>query len=103
VCRGAVEEYDTYVSEMDKSNPLVRRTINDQIRNMAIFNLFRRDTIYSLPAYLIVGSRESERPERGGPCCVYETLIILTRDTYYETGDPARLPDQLAEQWGQRH
>jgi hypothetical protein len=55
VCRGAVEEYDTYVSEMDKSSPLVRRTINDQIRNMAIFNTFRRDTIYSLSAYLIVG------------------------------------------------
>jgi hypothetical protein len=56
VCRGAVEEYDTYVSEMDKSNPLVRRTINDQIRNMAIFNLLlRRDIVYCLPAYLIVG------------------------------------------------
>ncbi len=55
VCRGAVEEYDTYVSEMDKSSPLVRRTINDQIRNMAIFNLFRRDAVYCLFAYLIVG------------------------------------------------
>jgi hypothetical protein len=55
LCRGAVEEYDTYVSEMDKSSPLVRRTINDQIRNMAIFNLFKRDTVYSLPDYLIVG------------------------------------------------
>jgi hypothetical protein len=42
VCREAVEEYDTYVSDMDKSNPMVRRTINDQIRNMAIFNLFKK-------------------------------------------------------------
>jgi hypothetical protein len=55
LCREAVEEYDTHVSEMDKSSPLVRRTINDQIRNMAIFNLFRRDNVYYLPAYLIVG------------------------------------------------
>jgi hypothetical protein len=28
-------------------------------------------------------------------------MVVLFRDTYYETGDPARLPAQLAGRWGQ--
>jgi hypothetical protein len=28
---------------------------------------------------------------------------VVTKDSYYETGDPARLPAQLAGRWGQRN
>ncbi len=29
--------------------------------------------------------------------------LEILRDTYYETGDPARLPAQVAGLWGQRN
>jgi hypothetical protein len=32
---------------------------------------------------------------------VYSHVQDLTRDTYYETGDPPRLPAQLEGRWGQ--
>jgi hypothetical protein len=34
---------------------------------------------------------------------VYSHVQDLTRDTYYETGDPPRLPAQLEGRWGQWH
>ncbi len=31
------------------------------------------------------------------------TSVLVSRDAYYETGVPARLPAQLAGRWGQRN
>ncbi len=40
-------------------------------------------------------------------CCVHRVNLLYStvrhRDTYQETGDPARLPAQLSGRWGQRN